>query len=113
MSNRVFHVPASVGPRQVDGFPEGCERSRKGAIHLRPASTLVVTEGELAHLKAQCPQEVAKFVDITPEAPPIPAAQPASVEPVTVIPEAGLVEPLVEDRKFVRHVKRPKDASPE
>lgn len=53
MSGCLVVVPAGVGPVQIDDFPEGCERSRKGALHLRPGSTETLTAAELEHLKAK------------------------------------------------------------
>lgn len=48
-------IPASVSLRVVD-VPESIndkelERSRKGALYIRPASTLVLTDDEIAFLK--------------------------------------------------------------
>ena len=48
---RTLIVPANVAPCQVDDFPEDCERSRKGAIYLRPASACKMTDAEYEHLK--------------------------------------------------------------
>ncbi len=47
---RTFVVPANIGPRQVD-FPEGCERSKKGSLHVRPASMLELTDSEWKYLQ--------------------------------------------------------------
>ena len=47
----LIHIPVGVAPCQVDDFPKDAERSCKGALHLRPASTKEVTNDELAHLK--------------------------------------------------------------
>lgn len=44
-------IPANVTPRQIDDFPPGCARSQKGAIYVRPASTLELTEAEWKHLQ--------------------------------------------------------------
>lgn len=38
---------------QVEDFPADCERTVKGALHVRPGTTAVVSEGEAAHLKAR------------------------------------------------------------
>ena len=44
-----------IHPECIEGFPEDCERSRKGSLHLRPGRTLELTDDEYAHLKAQRP----------------------------------------------------------
>jgi hypothetical protein len=49
-------IPANVVQCHVEDFPDGCERSREGSVHVRPASTLTVTDDELAHLKKAHPQ---------------------------------------------------------
>jgi len=48
---------------QIDDFPEGCERSREGAIYLRPKSTEQVTDDELAHM-AKARPDVMRFVQV-------------------------------------------------
>ena len=50
MSEVLIRVPSKVGTLQVEGFPEDCKRSKKGAIHIRPG-TMQVTEDELAHIQ--------------------------------------------------------------
>lgn len=57
----LIQVPVGVTPCQVDDFPTEVvaengekrpfERSQKGALHLRPATTLRVTADELQHLR--------------------------------------------------------------
>ena len=56
----MVHVPVGVPPCQVDDFPsevkEGTgtrpfKRSCKGALHLRPASTKMLTDDEVKHIK--------------------------------------------------------------
>ena len=48
----LIHVPVGVPPTQVEFPPEVKQRSCKGALHLRPASTKEITAEELAYLKA-------------------------------------------------------------
>ena len=38
---------------QVEDFPEGAARSVKGALHVKPSATRVVTQDEAQHLKAR------------------------------------------------------------
>lgn len=103
--NRVLQVPSRVGPLQVDDFPEGCKRERKGALHIRPSSTLVVSEDELAHLKKEHPELAARLQDITPTAPP---PQP---ETPTVVPVPD--PPTEERRSSGRRSRKSRDDSGE
>lgn len=41
---------ASANIQQIEDFPDGCERSCNGAIHIRPNSTKMITVEELNHL---------------------------------------------------------------
>lgn len=45
-----------VTPCQIDGFPEGCKRSREGAIYLRPSSSEEMTDDELEFIKQKYPE---------------------------------------------------------
>lgn len=67
MADRIVVVAATAPMVQVEDFPEGCARSCKGALHLRPGGTKVVTEDELAHLQANHPKvgAVLRVVDTT------------------------------------------------
>lgn len=38
-------------PVCVEGFPEGCERSCEGALHIRPRTPHTVTGGEFGHMQ--------------------------------------------------------------
>lgn len=96
MKAKLVAVPAGVGPLQVDGFPEKCERSCKGALHLRPSSTAVATDGELAHIKDKLPKVAEKLrvlSDVTLEAEPAakadekPTTPPAPTAPAEDKPE--------------------------
>lgn len=44
-------VGHGVTPQQIDDFPSKCERSRKGALYIRPKSTVEMTNDELDHIK--------------------------------------------------------------
>lgn len=48
-------VRAGLLPQQVDGFPDGCKRSCKGAVHIKPG-TLLVTDGELEYIRKSRPE---------------------------------------------------------
>jgi hypothetical protein len=52
MSDVVIQCSRTCKIQQVEDFPEKAKRSRKGALHLRPGATLVVTRDELKHLEA-------------------------------------------------------------
>jgi hypothetical protein len=39
-------------PVCVEGFPEDAERSKDGALHLRPGQTIELTADEYAYIKA-------------------------------------------------------------
>ena len=43
-------------PCQIDDFPERCDRSRTGSIHIRPDSLEEMTVGELNHIRRHYPQ---------------------------------------------------------
>lgn len=83
MADQIVVVAPTVPMAQIEDFPEGCARSCKGALHLRPGGTKVVTEGELAHLQANHPKAVAglRVVATTP-AKPKPVAKPKLVPKV-------------------------------
>jgi len=46
----IVRVPRGMPPCQVDDFPAGCLRSRKGALHITPG-TVEMTKDELAHIR--------------------------------------------------------------
>jgi len=48
-------------PEYIDGFPDGCKRSCKGAIHLLPGAVRELTEDEIEFIKG-LPQKVALAV---------------------------------------------------
>ena len=62
----ILVVPANVAVCQIDAseFPENCERSVRGSLHVRPASTLEVTEDELGVLKAKHPHIMKMFIKL-------------------------------------------------
>lgn len=59
-------VPASVTPRQIEVPAEVTDRSRKGAIHIRPASTITLTDAELDFIREKYPA-IAKLLIVVPE----------------------------------------------
>lgn len=54
-------VGNGVMPCQIDGFSEKCERSRKGALYIRPRSSLEMTHDELDHIKVTHPELYKKL----------------------------------------------------
>ncbi len=68
---------------QVEGFPEGCERSGEGSFHVRPGATRVVTEAELEHLKkrSDCSFVVIRLDAVAP------------VEAAPIVPEVDGIAP--------------------
>lgn len=58
----LVQVPIGVTACQVDDFPKDCKRSRKGALYIRPRSTLVLTPDELDHLKAKHGSVASKLI---------------------------------------------------
>lgn len=58
----LVQVPIGVSACQVDDFPKDCKRSRKGALYIRPRSTLVLTPDELDHLKAKHGNVASKLI---------------------------------------------------
>lgn len=72
-------TPPGFVPYQIDAgeFPPGCERSCEGSLHVRPSSTITITAGELAVLKARTPG-VAVRAKIKPA--PTPHASPEATE---------------------------------
>ena len=59
-------IPANVAACHVDDFHPGCERSRRGSVVLKPATTVHVTDGELEHIKASHPELYAKLIVAKP-----------------------------------------------
>lgn len=49
MTQRTFYVPRVVGPLQVE-LPEFKTKGRKGALHIRPSSTLFLSDDEVKFL---------------------------------------------------------------
>lgn len=80
MKTKVVATPAAFLPVQIEGFPEDCERTRKGALHLRPATVENLSEGEVAHIKEKYP-DVHRLLAISD--------QPAAREPKTAAPSGG------------------------
>ena len=76
----LVQVQVGVAVRQIDDFPKDCERSRKGALYVRPRSTLILTAGELKHLRAKHKDIASKLIVVGVEES---AAKPSqkSVEP--------------------------------
>lgn len=75
---------ADTAPVQVDGFPKGCERSRKGAVHVRPG-TVVVTDGEWAFIQKERPDLARVMRVVEPKKKPL-VSRSVHAAP-TVIPE--------------------------
>lgn len=58
----ILVVPANVMACQIDDFPDGCKRSREGALYVRPASTMDVTDDEYDHMQKAHPQLAARMI---------------------------------------------------
>jgi len=73
-------VKVGTLPQQIDDFPDGCERSCRGSLHIR-TGTLSVTDGEWKHIQSRHPALAAQMVDVTPPAtPPAPPIVPDPAE---------------------------------
>ncbi|MGD9749391.1 MAG: hypothetical protein AB7W59_00185 [Acidimicrobiia bacterium] len=82
-------VPSGVTPRQIEGFPADCERSVKGSLHVKPG-TLLVTEGELEHLRKHHKDVARRLRVVGPvkePAAPAPSAAPAAITEPEPTPE--------------------------
>lgn len=49
-------------PECLEGFPQDCERSVEGSIHLRPGQTVELTDDEFAHIKTNRPKMTKDLV---------------------------------------------------
>lgn len=66
MAQRTFYVPRTVGPLQVE-LPEFKIQGRKGALHIRPSSTLFLSDDEVNHLKEKETVLFGKLRETTPK----------------------------------------------
>jgi hypothetical protein len=94
----LIHIPVGVAPCQVDDFPQDAERSCKGALHFRPASTKEITADELAHLRA-APQHkklAARLcvVDVVVKAAPSQSVATPTPTPTPMPPAPMPVDPM-------------------
>jgi len=95
----VIQFAPQAQPCQVEDFAKDCDRSHKGAIHVRPGATKTVTKAELEHLQARkIPLRVIRASDPEPKAPQAapgaPQAAPtASAPSAPSSPSAGAVGP--------------------
>lgn len=84
MPTIIFSPSAQLS--QVEGFPPDCERTVKGALHVRPGATCIVSDGEAAHLKASgvdftvAGESKPKALPAAKKASPTPKGAPASPE---------------------------------
>lgn len=69
---------------QVEDFPADCERTIKGALHVRPGATCTVTSGEAEHLKKRGIAFMAVGKWKGPSAEPLPGA----LSPVSPLPSS-------------------------
>lgn len=72
MPNIIYSPTAQLV--QVEDFPDGCERTVKGALHVRPGAFAIVSDGEAAHLK----RKGVPFSLVGPKVPLAPPAKPSS-----------------------------------
>lgn len=66
MSERTFYVPRTVGPLQVE-LPEFKGSGRKGALHIRPSSTLFLSDDEATYLSEKESALFSKLMETTPK----------------------------------------------
>lgn len=66
MTERTFYVPRVVGPLQVE-LPEFEKKGRKGALHIRPSSTLFLSDDEVKFLSEKEPILFSKLRETTPQ----------------------------------------------
>jgi hypothetical protein len=66
MTQRTFYVPRTVGPLQVE-LPEFKTKGRKGALHIRPSSTLFLSDDEVKHLEEKEAVLFGKLRETTPK----------------------------------------------
>jgi len=64
--NRTFYVPRTVGPLQVE-LPEFKKSGRKGALHIRPSSTLFLSDDEVTYLSEKESALFSKLTETTPK----------------------------------------------
>jgi hypothetical protein len=83
----VLYRGASIG--NVDSFPENCNRSRVGAMHLTPFHAYEITDDEWAHIQSVYPN-VADFFSVVGD------KEPVVPEHVVVPMEQPVVEPTTE-----------------
>lgn len=85
---RTFYVPRNIGPIQIE-LPEFKTKGRKGALHIRPSSTLSLSNDEVAYLSENKKTKVlfSKLRETTPSKNRVvqPVVQPAVVN----VPMAG------------------------
>lgn len=62
-------------PTQVDDFPAGAARSVKGALHLRPGTTINVTKDEFEHLQSK--KVAIRLINKVDDKPPVKAEEVA------------------------------------
>jgi len=102
------NVPSHLGPMQIDDFGPKAKRSRKGALHIRPSSTLVLTDDELAFLKKEH-KDVFKQLIVLPSqkaAAPVPAKKPA---PVAVEISGTTDDDKPEEKTVEKEEEKPKE----
>lgn len=64
--NRTFYAPRTVGPLQVE-LPEFKKGGRKGALHIRPSSTLFLSDDEVIYLSEKESALFSKLTETTPK----------------------------------------------
>lgn len=74
-------VPATVPACQIEGFPEAAERSIKGALHIKPASTMEVTADEWKHIRESRKDVAAMLIEVPQAAPVKPAESKPEADP--------------------------------
>lgn len=95
MPNIIYSPTAQLV--QVEDFPDGCERTVKGALYVRPGATAIVSSGEAAHLKAKG----VVFSVLGPKVPLTPpvGSKPKPATPVVPLTGLGFPQAPVADKK--------------
>jgi hypothetical protein len=83
----IIFSPSSQ-PQQVEDFPEKCDRTVKGAIHVRPGSSCIVSDGEAEHLKSR------GVAFIVAKKSPVPEVAPATAKPEVASATTAAAKPV-------------------
>lgn len=88
---------AAIPPQQVEGFPNGCKRSCKGALHVRPG-TVAVTEDEWKYIQDKRP-DLLRYLTVNERKRRTRSFSASVAEKPTTLPESDLPKPVRRGRK--------------